>query len=146
MCYPRNDQLIMRLIEEGRLFVCGAGRGHVFLRDVSRSGVWREVGHEHKAQQAGKRPRAAEYRSFGVKVDGRVRRLRVNRVVWVFYHGPTCLEVDHVDDDALACGIENLNPLTRFDNQTKAREVAWLRERGLGPEEEDDRDDVVLPF
>lgn len=133
MCHPKNDALIMRLVRDGRLRVDDSGRGRCFLRDTSRDGEWREVGQEHKAQQAGKRPRAAEYRRFVVKVDGRVRTLRVNRVIYVALHGPTHLEVDHVNDDALDCGIRNLHAKTRLENQTKAMEAKWMRDRGIPP-------------
>jgi hypothetical protein len=127
VCHPVNDHLIERLIDEGRLTVDGTGRGRMFLRDISRDGRWREVGQEHKAQQAGKRPAAPLYRQFSVKVSGNVRTLRVNRVIYVAYFGPTLLEVDHVDDDSLNCGLENLHGKTRAENQHKAMEAKWLR-------------------
>lgn len=124
MCYPRNDDLIVELLETGKLVVDGTGRGRVFLRDEA-TGQYRPVA-EH-LEQAGKRPAAPEYRKVVIRWAGRIRSLRVHRVVWVAFNGPTPLEIDHIDDDPTNCGLANLQALGRFDNQAKAREAAWAR-------------------
>lgn len=134
MCYPKHDRLILELLEAGKIIVNPAGRGFVYVRYDGYDGQsGKQHGHyypvaEH-VQQAGGRPSAGEYRSFLVNWHGRQYRLRVHRVVWVAVHGATPLEIDHVNDDPLHCGIGNLHPLTRQENQAKALEAKWYREQ-----------------
>ncbi|MHB1323973.1 MAG: HNH endonuclease [Coriobacteriia bacterium] len=132
MCHPRNDLLIVELLECGKLVVDGTGCGRVFIRD-EQTGMWRPVA--ERVEQAGRRPAAPEYRKFVIRWQGRVRSLRVHRVVWVAFNGPTPLEIDHIDDDTMNCGLKNLQALGRFDNQAKAREAAWWRLQGGGDDE-----------
>jgi hypothetical protein len=131
MCYPRNDQLITELLETGVLAVDGSGTGTVWMLD-RRTGRYRRA--TERVEQAGKRPRAAEYRKVVVWWKGRARSLRVHRIVWIAYHGATPLEIDHIDDDTLNCGIANLSAVTRFENEAKKREGIWARETGRWPE------------
>jgi hypothetical protein len=138
MCHPRNDHLIVRLIAEGRLVVDTQGMGALWTRDGRTGRVRRAT---ERVEQAGKRPAAAEYRKIIVRIDGHVRSLRVNRIVYVAAFGPTELEIDHLDDDPLNCGIANLCALTRTENQHKAMWAKWLRDNGLGPEDDECDDD-----
>ena len=124
MCYPRNDQLIVRLIAEGRIVV-DAGQGRVYLKD-RRTGHLREA--SYRIEQAGGRPAAGEYAAIKLRVDGRMTTLRRSRVVYVSVKGPTPYEIDHVNDDPADDRFENLNPLTRFENEAKKREAAYYRQ------------------
>lgn len=133
VCHPRNDHLIVELIEAGKLIVDPTGAGSVFLRD-EQDGLYRLA--TERIEQAGKRPKAAYYRKMVIKWQGRVRSLRVHRVVWVWCEGPTHLEIDHVDDNTMNCGRANLAALTRGQNEYKKREAQWLKSQGLGPDDE----------
>ena len=116
MCHPRNDQLIVSLIAEGRLMVDTQGMGTLWMRDGRTGRVRRATEH---VEQAGKRPAAAEYRKIIVRIDGHVRSLRVHRIVYVAAFGPTELEIDHLDDDPLNCGIRQ--PLRADPNRESAQ-------------------------
>jgi len=131
VCHPKSDHLIVEMLEAGRIRVDGSGLGTVYIRD-ERTGIYAPIAEQ--VQQAGKRPRAAEYRRCVVRWRGVCRTLRINRVVYVALHGPTPCEIDHVNENTLDCGAANLQGLTRFENEAKKREAAWWQ-RCHGPEE-----------
>jgi len=66
----------------------------------------------------------------------RAYNLRLHRIVWVAHHGPTPLELDHINDRRHDWDLDNLNPVTHQENVAKAQQRRWCLEQGLIPDED----------